>query len=177
MTFSAIFSQTLAVIALFGNAIILLLLACLFLFKNNGSGQKIINFFGKRALPFSLLIAAGATLGSLVYSEVLNFPPCPLCWYQRVFMYPLVVILIVASVRKENVGHYAIPLASIGGLFSLYHYSLEWGLIPSAFCGAEALSCAQRLVFEFGFVSLPWMTLTTFLLIILFFVAKKHVRE
>jgi len=59
----------------------------------------------------------------------------------------------------------------------LYHYSLEWGLIPSAFCGAEALSCAQRLVFEFGFVSLPWMTLTTFLLIILFFVAKKHVRE
>jgi len=166
------YGQFLAISALAINAISLVLLAALF-FKRENFSREIINFFGGYAFVFTFLIALGATVGSLIYSEVLRFPPCPLCWYQRIFMYPLVIIAAVAWWKKQDATNYIIPLASIGGMFSLYHYLLEWGLVSSTFCSAQAVSCAQRLVFEFGFVSLPWMTLSAFAFIILLMVARK----
>jgi disulfide bond formation protein DsbB len=174
--FAIIFSKTLAVLTIFGNALALFLVACFFLKNTNDLAKKIINFFGRLAIPLSFFVAAGATIGSLIYSEALNFPPCPFCWYQRIFMYSLAIILAIAWYRKDEIGPYVFWLASIGGFFSLYHYLLEFGLVPSALCSAEAISCAQRLVFEFGFVSIPWMTLSGFILIILFFIAKKQSR-
>jgi len=70
------------------------------------------------------ILAAGATLGSLFFSEVMGLKPCVLCWYQRIFMYPLVVILLVGMFPLDNrVVRYALPLAVIGWLFAIYHYS------------------------------------------------------
>ena len=108
-----------------------------------------------------------ATMGSLYFSEVAHFDPCKLCWYQRIAMYPLVVLLGIAAVRRDaGIGIYAKALAGIGALISTYHLALEW--IPSLDTGAcgTGPSCTVIWFREFGFISLPLLALTAFLLII-----------
>lgn len=119
-------------------------------------------------LPLAALVAAVATAGSLYYSEVVGFVPCELCWIQRIFMYPSAILLAVAAFRRDvGIRVYALPLASIGACFSAYHawiqaYPPDGG---SGFCSLEA-PCTDRHVWEFGFVSLPFMALSAFVFII-----------
>jgi Disulfide bond formation protein DsbB len=119
-----------------------------------------------RELALAWLVAATATAGSLYFSEVKDFPPCELCWYQRIFMYPLVLVLAVAAVHGErSVARYALPLVGVGAAISVYHYQLE--LFPeqeSGFCTAS-VPCNVRWVWELGYVSIPLLALTAFLLI------------
>lgn len=123
---------------------------------------------GRVALGLSWLVATTATLGSLYLSEVANFVPCPLCWYQRICMYPLALILGIAAVRRDrDVRVYGLPLAMIGALIAAYHswitaYPPTGG---SAFCTVDA-PCTERWVWEFGFVSIPLMALAGFLFVI-----------
>jgi disulfide bond formation protein DsbB len=119
------------------------------------------------ALWLAFAIAAISTAGSLYYSEVENFTPCVLCWYQRILMYPLAVILGIAAFRGDHaVKRYAIPLAAIGAVIALYHYQLE--LFPQQSPGVcdIAVPCTARWFEVFGFVSLAFMALTGFLAII-----------
>jgi disulfide bond formation protein DsbB len=117
-------------------------------------------------LALAWLVATIATAGSLYYSEVADFVPCTLCWYQRIAMYPLVVLLGIAAVRRDRgIVRYALPLAAIGAAISVYHYQLEW--FPhqeGAFCHA-GVPCSVRWVFELGYISLPLLALTAFTLI------------
>lgn len=117
-------------------------------------------------LPASWLVAITATLGSLYFSEIANFTPCKLCWFQRVAMYPLVVILGVATITRDARGRlYAFPLVAIGAAIAVYHSYLQaYPGSGSSFCTLEA-PCTQRHVWEFGFVSLPLMALAGFTLI------------
>lgn len=118
-----------------------------------------------REFALGALVAATATAGSLYFSEVKEFPPCELCWFQRIFMYPLVVLLGVAALRREAVWWYLLPLVGIGAAFSIYHYQLE--LFPeqeTSFCAAS-VPCTIRWVWELGYVSIPMLALTAFLLI------------
>ena len=114
------------------------------------------------------LIAAGATLGSLYFSEVADFVPCRLCWFQRVAMYPLSVILLVAAWRRDRGARwYVLPIAAIGAAVSSYHYLLEW--VPSlegGACSATGPACADVWFREFGFVTLAFMALAGFVSII-----------
>ncbi|MBI5089037.1 MAG: disulfide bond formation protein B, partial [Actinobacteria bacterium] len=84
------------------------------------------------------LVAATCMFGSLYFSEHAHFEPCKLCWYQRIAMYPLVVVLLVGNLRRDrdHVVWYAAPLAGIGILISIYHYVIEWN--PQL----EATSCS-----------------------------------
>ncbi|MGY6499298.1 MAG: disulfide oxidoreductase [Acidimicrobiales bacterium] len=119
------------------------------------------------ALWLAFAVAATATLGSLYYSEVQNFTPCVLCWYQRIAMYPLSLILGIAAFRRDvAVKVYAIPLAAIGAVVAVYHYQLE--LFPEQSSGVCAVDvpCTARWFEVFGFVSLAFMALTGFLAII-----------
>lgn len=119
------------------------------------------------ALWMAFAIAATATLGSLYYSEVANYTPCQLCWYQRYAMYPLSVILgVAAAVRWASVKYIAIPVAVIGASISIYHYQLE--LFPEQSSGVCAVDvpCTVRWFEVFGFISLAFMALTGFLAII-----------
>jgi disulfide bond formation protein DsbB len=121
------------------------------------------------ALWWAWVVALGSTLGSLYFSEVANFVPCNLCWYQRIAMYPLVLILGIAAVRRDlSIRLYAIPLAAIGALVSTYHYALEW--FPELDYGAckAGIPCTQVWFREFGFISLPFLALVAFLLVITF---------
>jgi len=141
-----------------------------------------LQFFSKYGLVFAFLIALIATSGSLFYSQIMGFDPCELCWFQRIFMYPLVVLLGIALFKKDgNITDYALSLSVIGGAISLYHnymYYSNGGL--NALCqlaSIDAISCVKRYIFEFGYVTIPLMSLTAFLLIIMFLVFYKIRRK
>jgi len=119
-------------------------------------------------IPLAFMVALVATLGSLYLSEVAHFVPCRLCWYQRIAMYPLPVLLGIAWWRHdESVRWYAVPLASIGGCISIYHILVEHfpSLESSRVCEA-ANPCTIRWVERFGFLTIPAMALCAFALIV-----------
>jgi Disulfide bond formation protein DsbB len=120
-----------------------------------------------RANLTAWVVAALATAGSLYFSEVATFTPCTLCWYQRIAMYPFVVLLGVAALRRDDrppTG--ASTLAAVGALIAAYHVALEW--IPSLDSGAcsAAVPCTFVWFRVFGVISLPMLALTAFLLIL-----------
>ncbi len=124
-------------------------------------------FIGPNALGMAFLVALLATMGSLYFSDVAGFEPCKLCWYQRIAMYPLVLILGIAAVRRDTgIRPYAIALAAIGAIVSTYHLALEW--IPALDTGACGVGPACSIVWfrVFGFISLPMLALVAFLFII-----------
>lgn len=114
------------------------------------------------ALPLATAIAATATGGSLLLSEVAGYLPCALCWYQRIAMYPLVLIVGVAAVRGDReVWRTAVPLSVIGGAIAIWHILIErnpgWG----GPCDDTA-PCTIIWVEELGFLTLPTMALIAF---------------
>ncbi|MFC1747464.1 disulfide bond formation protein B [Pseudomonadota bacterium] len=114
------------------------------------------------------LVAATSTLGSLFFSEVMDLVPCVLCWYQRIFMFPLAVILLVALHPLDTkVVRYALPVAVIGLLFTVYHCLLFYGFIPENLqpC-SQGISCADAEMVLFGFLPIPLLSLASFLIII-----------
>ena len=130
-------------------------------------GDELRAGLGRAALPLAWVVALSATLGSLYYSEVANYTPCLYCWYQRICMYPLAVILGVALLRRDvGVRWYALPLAIVGIGFSTYHVWIQtFPDSSSGACGVGA-SCTARYVEEFGFIAIPNMAWAAFALII-----------
>jgi disulfide bond formation protein DsbB len=130
-----------------------------------GWRDALVDLFGPAALQLAMGVALVATLGSLYLSEVANFPPCRLCWYQRIGMYPLVAILAVAIWRRDaGVRFYALPLAVIGGLISAYHVVLErYPSLESGVCEVTN-PCTLIWVRRFGYLTIPAMALSAFAL-------------
>ena len=120
------------------------------------------------AVPLAALVAVTSMVGSLYFSEVANLVPCTLCWYQRIPMYALAVILVVAAIRRDRgVRFYAWPLAIIGAAISTYHYLVEWWpeLESEGVC-SMTVSCTIVWFRRLGFVTLPFMALCGFLAVI-----------
>ena len=114
------------------------------------------------------LIASVATLGALFFGEVMQLPPCVLCWYQRIFMFPLVVILPLGLFPFDrNVVRYALPLAAIGFLFAVFHLLLIAGIIPESIqpC-TQGVPCSETVIEWFGFVTIPLLSVLAFLTIL-----------
>ena len=108
-------------------------------------------------LRLGLAIAAVATAGSLYYSEIAGYPPCEMCWYQRIAMYPLVGVLAVAAARRDRRGGwYALPPAVAGLGVSVYHYQLQLRPGQGSTCDASA-PCTYQWVDSLGFMSIPFM--------------------
>lgn len=117
--------------------------------------------------PFALVVALAATLGSLYYSEVVGFVPCTLCWYQRILMYPLVLVVLVGIWRQDsNLPFYMLPSALIGLGISAYHVMVQGGVFSQPGTCAVGIPCSLRWVNYFGFVTIPVMALTAFALIV-----------
>lgn len=118
-------------------------------------------------LYLAWLVAIVATLGSLYFSEVRNFVPCTLCWYQRILMYPLVIVLGVASYRLDrNVVGYALPLSVLGMLVAAFHYLEQKvpGFGMEALCSA-GVPCSSQYIDWFGFVTIPFLAFVAFTII------------
>jgi disulfide bond formation protein DsbB len=115
----------------------------------------------------SWLIASVATLGSLFFSEVMGHSPCVLCWYQRICMYPLVLILPAGLFPFDRkIARYALPLSLLGALLAVFHLLLAAGYIPENIkpC-VQGIPCTEVQIVWFGFVTIPMLSALAFLLI------------
>ncbi len=111
-----------------------------------------------------LLIATAATFGSLYFSEILNFAPCLLCWYQRLMMYPLVVIFAIGIILKEKKLHYyALPFSILGILIATYHNLIYYKVLPeeASACNLQ-IPCGTVQLQLFGFITIPLLSLISF---------------
>ena len=132
--------------------------------------RQIDEMIAAAGLWLAFVVTAGATAGSLYFSEVAGYLPCQLCWYQRIAMYPLAVITLIAALRRDrSVIWYAMPLASIGAGIAAWHYLIEWrpGLDGGS-CASVGPSCVDVWFREFGFITLAFMALVAFVATIVF---------
>ena len=119
-------------------------------------------------LWLAFAVTAVATGGSLFFSEVVHFVPCELCWFQRIFMYPLSIVTLLAALANDHrVARYLLPLPVIGAGFSVYHLLVEHGVVTqSQTCLLSAPGgCATKWINEFGYVTIPALALTAFVLV------------
>jgi disulfide bond formation protein DsbB len=132
-----------------------------------GQLPRLRALIGPTPLWLAFGVALTATAGSLYLSEVAGFIPCTLCWYQRIAMYPLVIVLGIAAWRGDGgIRRYVVPVAAIGAAIAAYHVTLQRlpGL-PSGACSLDA-PCSAIYVERFGFVTIPVMALIAFLAIL-----------
>jgi disulfide bond formation protein DsbB len=131
--------------------------------------SKVLSLIAEWSLPIGFFTTIGGTVLTLFYSQVLMYAPCELCWFQRIFLYPQVVLFAVAWFRKENRIHiYTTALSIVGFIVATYHHFLQMGYDLYKPCSTAmfAVSCAKPSFIEFGFVSFPFMAVVLFLFII-----------
>jgi len=126
-----------------------------------------VKFIKNNILYVAWITAVASMAGSLYFGEILGFTPCVLCWYQRIAMYPLVLIIGVGIVKKDrNFLNYALPLSIIGGAIAfyqnlLYYNVIQERLIPCTF----GISCTTKYIQLLGFIDIPLLSLLSFILI------------
>ena len=165
------------------------LLALFFLRKTFPDLEGVAAFLNKRGLWIGFLLVLGASIMTWYYSDVLGFLPCGWCWIQRVFLWSQPPLFAVAlwKCRTPDVQHrmsltrdvadYSIALSILGGIAALYQHYLQMGgtsVLPCPASGAG--DCAQRIIFEFGYITLPLMaaTLFAFLIVLMLFVRRRQ---
>ncbi len=130
--------------------------------------EKIENLNGQRPsdvwLYAAWIIALTATVGSLFFSEVMQLPPCVLCWYQRIAMYPLVFIIGTGIILGDRrVKYYALPVCLAGLAVAVYHNLLYYDIIPESITPCtQGISCTSRQIEWLGFITIPLLSLASF---------------
>lgn len=131
---------------------------------------KTLNNLFNNFSRFVFVVPLAAVIGSLFYSEVANYAPCALCWYQRIVIYPQAIILTIAFWRKDkSFTFYSIVLSVIGAVIAFYQYLLQTNVIHEIVpCATTpgAIDCARKVTMTFGYITIPMMALSAFLLII-----------
>ena len=162
----------LAVLGVVGQvlAVALIVVAALALFGVRGPLATVRSWLWGYELWAAFVVAAVATGGSLFLSQVAGFVPCELCWFQRICMYPLSILTLFAAVHGDNrFARYLLPFPVIGACVSIYHLLIENQVIaePSA-CRIGGAGCAVKWINYFGYMTIPMLTLTGFVLLIEF---------
>jgi len=161
----------LALLTVFAQILILFLIYSYFFNPKN------LNFFGDKYLLFGFIVVLIATLGSLFYSEIAGYEPCKLCWFQRIFMYSQAFLLGLALYKKDmGIAPYSLLLSAIGAVIAAYHYLLQLNIVPSLPCSAVgySVSCSQIFVMNFGYITIPLMAFTAFLLLAILGLIRKR---
>lgn len=118
-------------------------------------------------LLFMWIVATSATMGSLYFSEIRGYEPCELCWIQRIFMYPLVLIIGIAYIQKNT--RIAVTTAAfsiIGGAISLYHYTIQKvDFMSESAPACGRIPCTGEYINLLGFITIPFLALLSFTLI------------
>ncbi|HWO07082.1 MAG TPA: disulfide bond formation protein B [Candidatus Paceibacterota bacterium] len=137
---------------------------------------KLATIVGRWGLWLGFAAALFAALANQYYNQVLEIPPCDLCWWGRIFLYPQIILLGMAAWKRDSyMAEYSIVLSVIGAGISLYHHFLQ--MFPDSLpCPATGVSCAQRFLFEFGYITYPLMafSLFAFLIIVMLFVRARR---
>lgn len=140
---------------------------------------NIRSWIGKNALYLALVQVIVAFLGSMYFSNIAGYPPCTLCWWQRIFFFPLGIALIVGIISKDKkVYQYILPPAVIGWLISIYHNLLYYKIIPDTLAPCTTgVSCTTKYIEFFGFVTIPFLSFAAFsVIIMLMFEYKRHIK-
>jgi disulfide bond formation protein DsbB len=165
--------QALSLLTTISQILLILFLVAL-LFKLNSS-KKFVKFFAfikKKALLLAFVAVLFALLGSLFFSEIAHYEPCKLCWYQRILMYPQALILGIALWKKDkNAFRYIIPMSVIGALIAGYQYATSTlakaaATSSTGVCSLTGPSCLVDYFTKFGYVTIPLMAFTAFVIII-----------
>lgn len=151
-----------ATLTLVGFALTLALLI-LFLIKRSW----VMTVVAPHALQLLALVSLTGVAGSLLYSNFLGYIPCHLCWWQRIFLYAQPVLFITAMWNKARIAVPALVLSILGAGVSIYHFLLQYGVTPEVGCAAVGPSCAEKVIFGYGFVTFPLMALSGFALLII----------
>jgi len=158
------FFALLAILALVGSVALLIAR-----YLGGSIGRTLVTGVAPLRLVVPALVTSVAMLGSLYFSEVVGYRPCVLCWYQRIAMYALAIVLVIAALRKDRaIVPYAMVLAGLGTVISSYHWLLErWPRIDTGSCSPDA-PCSVPYFEVFGFVSLAFMALCAFVTVVVF---------
>ncbi|HLD63921.1 MAG TPA: disulfide oxidoreductase [Candidatus Peribacteraceae bacterium] len=164
--------KLLAILTVVGQCIsVILIVALLKDLLSPKAPSRLLRWVSRQSLVLMLIVALTATLGSLYFSEVAYWTPCRLCWFQRIFMYPQVLLLAVAIWHRDRgVARYLAILSAVGLLIAAFHYGEQVTaaiapptdlLVP---CDETGVSCASTPFFHFGYITIPMMAFTAFLL-------------
>lgn len=178
-----IVNKVLSLGTIFIQVLILILLINLTFFRKKDN--QFLIFIKKYTFIFGFLIALGAFVMSLFYSEIVGYPPCELCWMQRIFLYPQLILFGMELYKKEkSIVDFSMVFAIIGSLISIYHIYVENGGTRGLACATgtsvsnvNQVSCAVRYIYEFGYVTMPIMCLTASLFIIAILVNYKYISK
>ena len=168
------FVVTIKTIAIQAAAIVIV--ALLLIERYTQNTFLVLTLIGAYGIQLVFFISLASVGISLFYSEILGFIPCGLCWLQRIFLYPQVILAGMAWYKKDNkIADYLIALSGAGALVALYQHYLQMGgsaFIPCPAVG-PSIDCAQRFLFEFGYITFPLMSFSVFVFIITILVAVK----
>lgn len=159
------FNHILSLLTITGITVLVIFVLYVGLIMYNKKRTDLIQMVSRYVVQIGFFMSLFGMGMSLMYSQVLHFVPCELCWFQRIFLYPLVFIFGLAWYRKErSVFPYALLLAGIGGIIALYHHMLQIGFDLMKPCSDAplAVDCAKPEFIEFGFVTFPLMSAVLF---------------
>lgn len=180
MDYTILFTNLLAIVTLLGNlaafGVLLFFLIRRFIY------ERLMDFLANWSLELGFAVSLASTAGSLMYSEVVGFAACILCWIQRIFMYPLPFLFGLALWKKDKgVAPYALLLALVGGAVALYQWAKDmlalYGDVSLACPEVAGLpSCDKIYVLEYGYITIPMIALNAFiwLALITFAALRKH---
>ena len=157
--------------------IVFVLLLVIFIFHKSW-GKKISLFVGEHSLTLGFVISIAAIMGSLFYSEIMGFEACILCWWQRVFLYPTFFIFAVALWRKElSAYYYVVPPVILASIIAVYQSYVYLGGSSLLTCTNAEGACSKIYVMAFGYITIPLMSLTISLYLLLLAWANKIYRN
>jgi len=141
--------------------------------------KKFLSFIRENSFLFAFWVALSSIVGSLFFSDVASLLPCELCWKQRILMFPQSLMFGLAVWKKEKViADYSILLSAIGICYSIYHYTLQMIPRDTSTCATSSFlsNCSEKLIFQFGYITIPMMTATAFALLLLFMLIHKKLK-
>jgi len=172
-------NKILAIGTIFLQFFIVVLIANLIFARSHNN--KILLFIKKYTFYLGFLAALGAFLLSLFYSNIVGYAPCELCWIQRIFLYPQLILFSMELYKRDrSIVDFSMVFAIIGSIVSIYHIFVEAGVTAGPTCADPShggVSCAIRYIYEFGYVTMPIMALTLSLFIISILLNYKYMAK
>lgn len=156
-----------------GAQVFAIFLLFILIFKKN---SKLFYFFKENSFWLALVVTLTATLGSIFYFEISGISPCILCWYQRILMYPQVILFGIALWKNEKViVDYILILSILGAVIAFYHYSLQFNIFKESPCTINQFgpSCSEKYIVGFGYITIPFLSFLAFCLIFILMLFNK----
>ncbi|MBX4210709.1 disulfide bond formation protein B [Candidatus Parcubacteria bacterium] len=164
-------ASTLTVVA----DILIVYIVFAFFLRDTPHGKYFLNHLGRYGNLYGFIVALSALVASLIFSNIIGFTPCELCWVQRIFLYSQVPLLGLALWKRDTkISDYSIILSVLGFVVALYHSYTQLGGHSLTACTTAGGACSKIYFVEWGYVTIPSMALTAFALLLLFMIAQKR---